>query len=105
MIIRINQTSCRNAILSWTQILHVTLFSRIRNRTSRHNFINQRGAKTEIVEAAVKKRFGEFSISDIERDCPNVSRVMIKKIFMQMQKVKEIKCLGKGQSAKWTRLH
>jgi len=56
------------------------------------------------VEAAVKKQRGEFSISEIARACPNISRVMIKKVFLQMRKDKAIKCLGKGQSAKWVRL-
>ena len=61
-----------------------------------------RGVKTEIVEAAINKQLGEFAISDIAKSCPNVSRVMIKKVLLQMQKNKTIKCLGKGQSAKWT---
>lgn len=63
-----------------------------------------RGAKTELVAKAIESQHGEFSISDIVRACPNVSRVMIKKIFFQMQKNKKIKCLGKGQSAKWKRM-
>ena len=63
-----------------------------------------RGAKTEIVEAAINKQIGEFAISDIAKSCPNVSRVMIKKVLFQMQKNKTIKCLGKGQSAKWKRI-
>ena len=68
------------------------------------NLKPSRGVKTEIVEMAINKQLGEFSISDIAQACPNVSRVMIKKIFMQMQRAKKIKCLGKGQSAKWTRM-
>ena len=63
-----------------------------------------RGAKTEIVIKTIEGQHGDFSISDIERACPNVSRVMIKKILMQMQKDKKIKSLGKGQSAKWARM-
>lgn len=63
-----------------------------------------RGVKTEIVEMAINKQLGDFTISDIEQACPNVSRAMIKKILMQTQKAKKIKCLGKGQSAKWARL-
>ena len=55
-----------------------------------------RGAKTEIVIKTIEGQHGDFSISDIERACPNVSRVMIKKILMQMQKDKKIKSLGKG---------
>ena len=66
------------------------------------NIKPSRGVKTEIVTAAIEKQVGEFSISDIERACPNVSRVMLKKVLLQMQKDKKIKCLGKGQSAKWT---
>lgn len=63
-----------------------------------------RGAKTALVIKAIDSQQGEFSISDIERACPAVSRVMIKKVLLQMQKDKKIKCLGKGQSAKWKRI-
>lgn len=63
-----------------------------------------RGAKTEIVIGAIRKQIGDFSISDIERACPSVSRVMIKRVLLQMQKEKKIKSLGKGQSAKWAHL-
>jgi Fic family protein len=63
-----------------------------------------RGAKTDIVEAAINRQLGEFRISDIEQDCPNVSRVMIKKVLSQMSNAKKIKCLGKGKSAMWVRM-
>ena len=63
-----------------------------------------RGTKTALLIKATDGQQGEFSISDIERACPTVSRVMIKKVFLQMQKDKKIKCLGKGQSAKWKRI-
>jgi Fic family protein len=63
-----------------------------------------RGAKTEMITAAIGKQIGEFSISDIGRACPNVSRVLIKKVLLRMHKDKRIKSLGKGQSAKWIRL-
>jgi len=63
-----------------------------------------RGVKTAIVIDAIEKQIGDFSISDIMRACPSVSRVMVKKVLLQMQKEKKIKSLGKGQSAKWARL-
>ncbi len=63
-----------------------------------------RGAKTALLIKAVDDQYGEFSISDIERACPAVSRVMIKKVFLKMRKDRKIKCLGKGQSAKWERI-
>jgi Fic family protein len=63
-----------------------------------------RGAKTALVMKVLESQHGEFSISDIERACPNVSRVMIKKVLLRQQKNKKIKCLGKGQSAQWERM-
>lgn len=60
-----------------------------------------RGVKTELVTQAIGRQAGEFSLSDIERECPNASRDMIKIIFRELKKAKKIKCLGKGKSAKW----
>ena len=68
------------------------------------NIKPSRGVKTAIVMKAIESQHGEFSISDIERACLNVSRVMIKKVLLRQQKDKKIKCLGKGQSAKWERM-
>lgn len=63
-----------------------------------------RGGKTEIVIQTINNQIGEFSISDIERLCPGISRDMIRVIFRQLQKEKKIVCLGKGRSAKWKRI-
>lgn len=65
---------------------------------------SSRGAKTAIIRQTVEGEQGEFSISDIEQACPNVSRIMIKKVLSELRKEKKIKCLGKGQSAKWVRM-
>ena len=63
-----------------------------------------RGSKTQLVNQAIERQVGEFSLSDIERECPAVSRDMIKIIFRELQKAKKIKCLGKGKSAKWKKI-
>ncbi len=60
-----------------------------------------RGVKTEIVEAVVNKQFGEFSISDIERACPNVSRPMIRVVLEDLRAKGKIEVLGTGRSAHW----
>jgi Fic family protein len=59
------------------------------------------GAKTQIVSQAILNQLGEFSISDIQRECPGVSRDMIRVVFRQLQEEKRITCLGKGKSARW----
>lgn len=60
-----------------------------------------RGAKTQIISQTILNQVGEFSISDIERECPGVSRDMIRVVFRQLQEGKQIVCLGKGKSARW----
>jgi len=60
-----------------------------------------RGAKTQIISQAILNQVGEFSISDIERECSGVSRDMIRVVFRQLQQKKEIICLGKGKMARW----
>lgn len=60
-----------------------------------------RGVKTDMIEAAVNKQFGEFSISDIERACPNVSRPMIRVVLEDLRAKGKIEVLGTGRSAHW----
>ena len=60
-----------------------------------------RGVKTEIIETAVNKQFGKFSISDIERACPNVSRPMIRVVLEDLRAKGKIEVLGTGRSAHW----
>ena len=67
------------------------------------NLKPSRGAKTGIISQAILNQVGEFSISDVERGCPGVSRDMIRVVFRQLQKEKKIICLGKGKSARWKR--
>lgn len=63
-----------------------------------------RGAKTQLVTQAIERQVGEFSLGDIERECPSASRDMIKIVFRELKKAKKIKCLGKGKSAKWKKI-
>ncbi len=62
-----------------------------------------RGAKTELVESAVNGSAGEFTVSDIERACPGVSRDMIRRVLRDLQKAKKVECLGRGPGAPWRR--
>ena len=45
-----------------------------------------------------QRQVGEFTLSDIKRECFAVSRDMIKIIFRELQKAKRIKCLGKARA-------
>jgi Fic family protein len=62
-----------------------------------------RGAKTDLVEEAVFRRVTPFSISDIEADCPGVSRDWIRLILRRLRDEGRIQSLGRGRSAQWMR--
>jgi Fic family protein len=62
-----------------------------------------RGAKTGMVEEAVARRLGAFSISDIEKECPGVSRDWIRIVLRRLRDEQRIVRRGSGRGAKWVR--
>jgi len=63
-----------------------------------------RGAKTEMIERTVARQIGAFSISDIERQCPGVSRDWLRLVLRRMRDEGKIAVRGRGRGAKWVRL-
>jgi Fic family protein len=55
-----------------------------------------RGAKTQMIEAAIGKFRGSFSLSQIESARPGVSRDMIRRALRNLKQQGIIKCLGRG---------
>jgi len=60
-----------------------------------------RGAKTDLIEATVEKATGEFTLANIERACPGVSRDMIRRVLRSKQADGRVECLGRGPGAVW----
>ena len=60
-----------------------------------------RGSKTEFIEAAINTFEKDFTLADLEKACPGVSRDMIRIVFRDLQKDKKIICLGRGPGARW----
>jgi len=60
-----------------------------------------KGSKTDQVRAAVGRRRGAFAISDIEKDCPGVSRDMVRHVLRQMRAEGLLGVEGVGRGAKW----
>jgi Fic family protein len=63
--------------------------------------VSPKGAKTEIVEAAIEKIIGSFTLTGLERACPGVSRDMIRKVLRDLQAAGKIECVGRGPGASW----
>ena len=62
-----------------------------------------RGAKTEIIEAAIKSCPNEFTLAGLERACPGVSHDMIRKVLRAKQQNGDVACLGRGPGARWAK--
>ncbi|OVE76019.1 cell filamentation protein Fic [bacterium E08(2017)] len=60
-----------------------------------------RGSKTALIMAAVERRIGPFAISDIDADCPGISRDMIRVVLRQMRDNGVLRTEGHGRGAKW----
>lgn len=63
-----------------------------------------RGAKTELVEQAIASCGKKFAISDIEKDCPGVSRDMVRVVMNRLRKEGRLQVLGRGRDARWAKL-
>jgi Fic family protein len=92
----------KHNVMPWFQYFLSTVISAYKEFEQRAgHFKPNRGTKTQIISQAILRQVGEFSISDIERECPGVSRDMVRVVFRQLQNEKKIICLGKGKSARW----
>jgi Fic family protein len=60
-----------------------------------------KGSKTELIRQTVNRRIGPFAISDIESDCPGISRDMVRLVLRQLRDEGVISSHGKGRGAKW----
>ena len=43
----------------------------------------------------------DFSVTDLERLCPNVSRDMIRHLLRNLKEQGIVTCVGRGPGAKW----
>ncbi|MBM4040937.1 MAG: Fic family protein [Planctomycetes bacterium] len=62
-----------------------------------------RGAKTELVMAAIEGSTGPFSVGDIQRQCPGVSIDLIRRVLKQLRSAGRVRCLRLGANAEWER--
>lgn len=60
-----------------------------------------KGAKTQQITNLIHRKITPFSISDLERELPGISRDMIRLVLRQLRDQKEIVVKGKGRNAKW----
>lgn len=60
-----------------------------------------RGSKSQQVRDAVTCKLGSFAISDLERDCPGVSKETMRSVLQTMREEGLVELRGRGRGARW----
>jgi Fic family protein len=60
-----------------------------------------RGAKTDLILAAMGRFDGGFTVSQLEQACPGVSRDMIRRVLREQKAAGAVDCEGRGPAARW----
>jgi len=63
-----------------------------------------RGAKREMVRAAIARLPARFTIGALKRACPGVSYPTLQRALSDLRKERKVKCLGRGPDAQWERI-
>ncbi len=71
------------------------------NGTTGGTIDSGRGSKTRQIRSAVARKVKPFSISELERDCPGVSRDMVRRVLRQMRDEGLLVSEGLGRGARW----
>jgi Fic family protein len=93
----------KHDIFPWLDYFYGTLVAAYKEFESRLGRFKGKGSKTEQVKSAVDKFIKPFSINDIEKICPDVSRDMIRKILRELRDAGIIKSTSMGRGAEWVK--
>ncbi|QOC22346.1 Fic family protein [Wenzhouxiangella sp. AB-CW3] len=95
----------RHDAMPWLEYFWGTLIRAYREFEERvHRVRTVPGAKTEQVRLAVSRRAQPFAISEIEAECADVSRDMVRHVLRQMREEGLIEVIGRGRGAKWRQI-
>lgn len=89
-------------IMPWVRYFWGVLLRACEEFTARVGAMGRhRGAKSEFVRQAALARIAPFRLSELERDCPGVSRELVKRVLRQLKAEGLIIVEGRGAGARW----
>lgn len=54
-----------------------------------------------MIKQAINAFSGKFTLANLERACPGISRDMVRRVLRDVQRSGEVECLGRGPGAAW----
>jgi len=95
----------KHSIERWVNYILGIIVTAYRNFEKQANSVkNGKGSKTIMILESINQQFSSFTLSNIISQCPDISRDMVKNVFKRLKQLKQIECLGKGQSAEWRKI-
>jgi Fic family protein len=92
----------RQDVLPWMEYFLSTILAAYGEFENRFGKVSKgRGSKTDMICNAVNGFIADFTITEVERACPKVSRDMIRHVLSQLREDGVIVSVGKGRNAKW----
>jgi len=96
----------RHDALPWVEYELSTILAAYKEFEARFTRVSSgRGSKTDIVMNAIDSIVGDFSVSDLEKACPDVSIDMIRHVLKKLKKEGKISSLGQGRFARWRKIN
>jgi Fic family protein len=93
----------KNDLMPWLNYFWIALLKAYSEFEKRVGSVKSgRGSKTDQIRHAVGRQIVAFAISDIEKECPWISRDMIRLILREMRDEGLIQAQGKGRGARWS---
>lgn len=95
----------RQDVVPWTTYfwgVMIAAFKEFEKRTG--SIKNYYGSKTELILQAIERKYAPFSISEIQNECPGISRVMIKTVLRKLRDEGVLRSTGVGRGAKWVKV-
>ncbi|MDO8588974.1 MAG: Fic family protein [Armatimonadota bacterium] len=94
-----------HTLLPWWEYFLGVLIAACRDFETRVGMVeNTWGAKSELVRRMAERQVGDFSLTELMRSCPSVSRDTVRSVLEQMRTEGAVECLGRGRSARWRRI-
>lgn len=89
--------------MPWLRYYWGVLTRAYRELEQRMGTVTGRGSKSDRVRAAVERRIGPFGIREIEQDCPDVSRELIRLVLRELRDKGSLRTEGAGPGARWVK--
>lgn len=91
----------KHTILPWLNYFHGMLIAAYKEFEQRVGTYKGKGSKTSQIKSTINRFIKPFSITEIEKACPHISRDMIRAVLRELRNKGIIKSTSKGRGALW----